>query len=49
LILSLSFGITVGFFIVVGLERFSLENGATVMACVFGILITFYVLYQIPR
>jgi len=48
LILSMSLGLTVGLFLIVGLERLSLENGATVLACVFGILITFYFLHKMP-
>jgi hypothetical protein len=36
-------------FLVVGLSRLTLENFATVLACIFGILIALYCLYKIPN
>jgi hypothetical protein len=47
-ILAFSLGITVGLFVVVDFHRLTLENGATVLSCIFGITLAFYLLYKTP-
>jgi Ca2+/H+ antiporter len=49
LILAFSTGASIALFLVVGLSRLTLENFATVLACIFGILIALYCLYKIPN
>ena len=49
LIFAFSLGMTAGLFILVGFDRFTLENGATVLSCIFGIIIAFYFLNKMPE